>query len=84
MSVLVNKLVNNKQSVSEIHDTILGVHSMHKSNKKFCINVGPWMLHFQAMAHLKREVPSGVYGATLKVLCMLQQLIVWQRVEDGC
>jgi hypothetical protein len=43
------------QNVSGIHDTILGACSMHKTMKKVCVNMGPWMLYLWVMVHFILE-----------------------------
>lgn len=45
----------------------------HKSKKNMCVSKDPWMIRFRSMVHLNIYAPSGVYGAILKVLCMLRQ-----------
>jgi hypothetical protein len=47
-----------------------------------------WKFRFRTMIQLKTEAPSGLYGATLKVFCMLLQLMLlqnynsWQLTRD--
>jgi hypothetical protein len=61
------QLCIQKQCISEIHGTTSGACSV------VCVNVGPLTLRCRAMAHLKIEAPSAVYGTILKVFCMLGQ-----------